>query len=104
MTAIAHIARAEISARSETGGTVAIFDAVPLATEILRSAGASVASVDVADGPSQFWRITAVGASIWIKIGNAPVADVGGAGCWYLTAYETIELAALPGQKVAVHE
>lgn len=109
MAAVAHIALAEISARSETGGSVSLMDAVPVRTTILRSqaeagelVSPSVATSFEADGANQFWRITAL-TSVWVSIGTDPVAEPEGEGCWYVPLYSpALELAAKPGQKVAI--
>lgn len=112
MTAIAHVALAEISARSKTGGSVSLFEAVPLGTAVLKSTpasaqliGGSVPTTLEATGPNQFWRITAIGSAVWVKVGNSPVAEPQGDGCWYLEpGTPPLELSALPGQRVAICE
>lgn len=77
--------------------------AVPVATATLRSeAGASVATTFAADEANQFWRITGIGSNCWIMAGTSPVAEPEGEGCWFLQAFETIELAATPGQRIAI--
>jgi hypothetical protein len=113
-TVIAHVALGQISARASTGGGVSMMEGVPIASArltalspVVQKPSQFVATAFAADGPNQFWRITAhYISSVIVRISDEPLGPIDDenewSGCWYVPAGTSIELSAKAGQRVYI--
>jgi len=96
-----HVTLARVGARADTGSTLPITDAEPVAAKTIDTTGASQDTTLVAV-EGTVWTITASGGPVWAAFGTAPAAgpDTG----WMIGNGETRSFGAKAGQRLAVRD
>lgn len=98
------IAIAAAQTRGANGGTLPVYDPVPVDTDLITSSGTSQQTDFTVPAGSYglVWCFTVTGGNVRVKFGDNPTAVAAEDGGWLILDGQTRDFAATAGHKAAV--